>query len=258
MRDFLLIVLLASSANSFSFNTNQKILVSHKMSSSGIEENIGKDKVSFSKTDLPKMDNLELPKLDDLDLPNFDDLKSSFESSLSNMSDGTIEDDEKGYVFAQLMILSCIIGGGVPLIGEALQSIAGPGLMATGIAFAVGSLLELGSENEITPWAQPSKDATLVKSGVYQYVRHPFHSGLISFAVGLSIYTHSAPRLILAFALYMVLNAYSDYEEIELEHNLKGYTTYKENLVKEKFFPSALFDDLKKKVEEASDEILSP
>ncbi len=54
---------------------------------------------------------------------------------------------------------------------------------------------------------------------------------------GLSIVTESTTRLLLTFALYLVLDAKSDFEETSLiETYGSDYVTYKAN-VKSKFFP---------------------
>ncbi|KAG2495272.1 hypothetical protein HYH03_006545 [Edaphochlamys debaryana] len=93
---------------------------------------------------------------------------------------------------------------------------------------------ELG--DNLTPLPAPREDAKLVTTGLYGYCRHPIYAGLLVFALGLSVASHSETRLAITAALFWVLNSKVEMEEEGLvaKHG-RQYEVYREKT--KKFFP---------------------
>ena len=143
------------------------------------------------------------------------------------------------YVAAQAALLLLLLVGDVPVVGGAIETLLGPGLVAAGIGVIAKGVLDLGAGN-LTPFAAPVEGNELKTTGAFSYVRHPIYGGLLVAATGLSVATESFQRLLVVFLLYLLLDAKSAYEERELERIHPAYRAYKQ--VTPKFFPS--FDEL--------------
>ena len=173
---------------------------------------------------------------------NFDGVIGNIERIQANTMEGEIGQRGELYTLAQFAILLCILIGGVPVIGNVLLLVLGPGLLIAGSAIMVIALNDLG--DALTPWPVPPQgDSGLKTSGLYAQVRHPIYAGLLASMAGLSIITGSANRLLLTAVLLYSLNVKSDYEEEELLNKFPEYGAYKEK-VTSKFFPSALTEVL--------------
>lgn len=187
------------------------------------------------------------------DVPDVESLQEMLRVSIDNASQGTFGQRGEVYFITQAFLVLCILAGGVPYIGDTLSFIAGPGLLAIGSLTIIAALVELGSADGITPWPKPIDDAELVSTGIYGLIRHPMYAGLISLMMGLSILSDSASRLLLTFVLYLVLDAKASYEESELTLLVPGYSDYKDNLVKGRFFPRGIVESFETFIEEVRD-----
>ena len=143
------------------------------------------------------------------------------------------------YVAGQAALLLLLLVGDVPVVGGAIETLLGPGLVAAGIGAIAYGVLDLGAGN-LTPFAAPVEGNELKTTGAFSYVRHPIYGGVLVAATGLSVATESFQRLLVVFLLYLLLDAKSAYEEKELERIHPAYRAYKQ--VTPKFFPS--FDEL--------------
>ena len=143
------------------------------------------------------------------------------------------------YVAAQAALLLLLLVGDVPVVGGAIETLLGPGLVAAGIGAIGKGVIDLGAGN-LTPFAAPVEGNELKTTGAFSYVRHPIYGGLLVAATGLGVATESFQRLLVVFLLYLLLDAKSAYEEKELERIHPAYRAYKQ--VTPKFFPS--FDEL--------------
>ena len=126
----------------------------------------------------------------------------------------------------------------MPLVGDALFSVLGPLFVLTGLVLVYKSAADL--DDNLSPWPVPTRSerGSLVSEGIYSYVRHPMYAGLLLGMVGLSLATDSASRLLLTLALYLVLDAKSDFEEIKLAETYgEDYADYREE-VPGKFLPA--------------------
>lgn len=158
-----------------------------------------------------------------------------------NVMEGNVGERGEYYVIAQFGLLLLIaLGGVVPFVQPLLTSFVGPSLMVTGFLLVYKSAADLG--NNLSPWPVPTDPTcgrgSLISSGIYGYVRHPMYSSLIVGMLGFSLVTESVVRLVLSLALYLVLDAKSNYEEMKL-HEAYGsqYEKYQQK-VPDKFFLS--------------------
>lgn len=178
-------------------------------------------------------------RMKDLDVSVF---SKSLISVKENVLKGEFGSRGEIYFALQAGILLFVLIGNIPVIGDTILTILGPALVVSGVIFLVTGGLELGSS--LSPWPVPvdSKDSKLIKSGPYQYVRHPLYAGLIAACTGIGIITDSAARLLLTALLVYVLNLKSEFEEQELINKFgSDYINYQTE-VTGKFFPNDLLD----------------
>ena len=171
-----------------------------------------------------------------------DDLVGSLPSPdtiMDNVFEGNLGERGEQYVIAQFSLLLFIAIGNVPFIGDSIIPLIGPTLVLGGLFVVYKSAADL--KNNLSPWPVPtdpnSGRGSLVKDGIYSYVRHPMYTGVLLGMAGLSIVTDSVVRMLLTCALYYVLDIKSEFEEEKLNEIYgSDYVEYKEE-VDGKFFP---------------------
>jgi protein-S-isoprenylcysteine O-methyltransferase Ste14 len=178
-------------------------------------------------------------KLEDLTGIDLDNLRVAVKE---NVQSGDAGERGEAYVFAQFSLLSLIALGTIPFVGDALSFTLGPGLVGVALVVVYKAAVELGTN--LSPWPVPADPSTgrgsLVDTGIYSLMRHPMYSGLILGMAGLSVATDSVLRLLLTAALYLVLDAKSNYEEFKLiETYGDEYRAYMDK-VKDKIIPFSL------------------
>ncbi|CAM9165442.1 unnamed protein product [Choristocarpus tenellus] len=172
------------------------------------------------------------------DLPDSQDLAgvvSKYPRLLEKVKDNIMEGNagERGeeFALAQGAILLCLTIGSVPLVGNILEFIAGPGMMAGGIGLGAAGLVGLGGS--LSPWPAPVDDNELQKSGAFGLMRHPTYTGLIMFALGLGVATDSPSRILLTALLCYVLDKKAIKEEAMLvEKHGVAYQDYQKAVAK--------------------------
>lgn len=176
-----------------------------------------------------------LPKID------LEKLKMISSKAIQNTKEGEFGTRGEQYFIAQAFLVLCILGGGVPLFGDFLKVLFGPVLLLVGVATLIAGVYEMGES--LSPFATPSSNMTLKTQGVFQYVRHPLYAGLLCIAMGGSIVTDSASRVILTLALFFVLTKKAEFEEIEIEKKFPSYKEYRDE-VTGRLVPSLVTDNL--------------
>ena len=174
----------------------------------------------------------------DISMPDFSKITDSLASYdvgtvVSNLSSSNEELGNRGeaYFVAQAALILFILIGGVPVIGEPLQSVLGPSLLLGGLAIAGLALVDLGADS-LSPFPAPPQTATLKSSGIYGQMRHPMYTGLLTVMAGLSLWTNSADRLLLTALLWYLVEVKSDKEEEFLMKQFPGeYAKYKVSFV---------------------------
>jgi len=176
-----------------------------------------------------------LPKID------LEKLKMISSKAIQNTKEGEFGSRGEQYFIAQAFLVLCILGGGVPILGDLLKVLFGPVLLLVGVVTLIAGVYEMGES--LSPFATPSSNMSLKTEGVFQYVRHPLYAGLLCIAMGGSIVTDSASRVILTLALFFVLTKKAEFEEKEIEKKIPTYKDYK-NEVTGRFVPSLITDNL--------------
>ena len=107
--------------------------------------------------------------------------------------------------------------------------------LLSGAIACLFALVSLG--RSFSPLIAPRKNNELTTSGMFQYMRHPFYSGILMIGFGLAAVTYSETRLLMALLLYVVLNYKAKQEEAALsEKHGAAYDVYMKNV--ERFFPT--------------------
>lgn len=107
-----------------------------------------------------------------------------------------------------------------------LVDFVGPVLFVSGIVIGVLGIVGLRKSLSIFP--TPGKHASLVKSGVYKYIRHPMYTGLILVALSFTICRVSLLGIALFVGLVALLLLKSSYEERLLLKRFNEYETYRQ------------------------------
>lgn len=107
-----------------------------------------------------------------------------------NMAEGTIGERGEQWALGQVLILLCIALGNIPVLGNLLLFLAGPGFMVSGIALGGGGVVTLGKS--LSPWPVPVDDNELQTSGVFGLVRHPSYAGEIRYTYPVSCSSSSS------------------------------------------------------------------
>lgn len=154
---------------------------------------------------------------------------------IENIFEGEVGQRGETFVIAQFSLLLCIAFGTVPFVNLEL---IGPAFIVAGLILVYKSAADL--KENLSPWPVATDPkagrGSLINEGIYSYIRHPMYSGLLMGMGGLSILTNSSTRLLLTFALYLVLDMKSNFEEASLAETYgSDYDEYKSK-VQNKFF----------------------
>lgn len=189
------------------------------------------------------------------DLPSLSDLTNMFKKQANldtvlknkneireNIVSGEAGSRGELFFLTQFSVLGCVAFGGLPIVGDLLMFLLGPGLSLLGLITIVLAIQDLGPS--LSPWPVVSTRTQLVTTGTYGQVRHPIYAGLIALSVGFSILTGDANRLLITALLQFVLQQQTAFEEQDLVENFPvEYPAYQEE-VTGKFFPEALLDEM--------------
>lgn len=151
-------------------------------------------------------------------LPDLSKLLDARGSIWSNIVDGELGRRGEVYTLIQVAVLFCIARGGVPVIGNIVSIVCGPGLLLLGAIVMLGSAAAMGPA--LSPWpvlpSRATSTALLQDGWLYGTVRHPMYAGLLAASAGFSVATGDATRLLLTALLWYVLDLKTAREEVEL------------------------------------------
>ena len=142
------------------------------------------------------------------------------------------------YVVIQGLLFALVLFGPASTAGMSAWPIGSPllfrlsGLALIGLGLIVAVLAALNLGRSLTPLPFPKKDAELVTTGLFRYVRHPIYSGVILLAFGWGIYTQGTLTLCYAFVLALFLDLKSRREEIWLCQKFANYQEYQKTTKK--------------------------
>jgi len=93
-----------------------------------------------------------------------------------------------------------------------------------GIIIIVLSFYKLGSN--LSPFPSPVKNADLITTGIFKYLRHPIYTGILLILFSVAIYNTSVFKLIISILLLILFQFKSKYEESRLIANFENYKNY--------------------------------
>lgn len=108
-------------------------------------------------------------------------------------------------------------------------------LILSGIGFLIVLISILQLNTNLSPFPKPKKNATLITSGIFKYIRHPIYSGIIIFLFFLSLYFASGYKTGIVVLLFILFLFKSEYEEEQLCLKYPNYPKYRQ--VTGRFFP---------------------
>ena len=108
--------------------------------------------------------------------------------------------------------------------GNYLNSIA---LVFVLIGVIIMLLAVYALRKSISPFPSPRKNAVLIQSGIFKFIRHPIYTSILLTTLGWAFYSNSLFRNFI-FALLMILfEIKSNFEESLLIKRFTTYTNYK-------------------------------
>jgi protein-S-isoprenylcysteine O-methyltransferase Ste14 len=137
------------------------------------------------------------------------------------------------FVIAQFVLLGLIFWLPVfPAFAFPASSI-GTILKYLGFALLVSAGLNLG--RNLTPLPKPKRDAQLVTTGIFAWMRHPIYTALMLITFGTSLERGDLIALILSACLVVLLEFKSQREEAWLLKQFPDYAAYRSRV--KKFVP---------------------
>ena len=140
----------------------------------------------------------------------------------------------EGWVTLQFIgIALVVVADQVPLPmflmpgAAAMAAVAlGWGLIAAGAVLFASALYLLWRSGSFTALPRPKPTSRLIRSGPYEIVRHPVYSGLVLGSIGLGLVRLSAPTLVAAVLLFVILDLKRRREELWLAGRFAEYPEY--------------------------------
>lgn len=159
-------------------------------------------------------------------------------ANVGGIMDGKYGMKDEVFFVLQVGLLFSIFDGNVPLVGETLAFLLGPGCVLLGGSLITVGTLEMGTN--LSPWTTPPEDGELVTSGVFQQLRHPISAGMLYLLLGISTWSDDAMRITLtAVFFYLVDIVTRKEEEALLEKFGDEYEKYKAK-VQSKYIPERI------------------
>ena len=87
------------------------------------------------------------------------------------------------------------------------------------------SIIDLG--RNLSPFPRPTKNSTLVTTGIYRFTRHPMYYSLLFISIGVFITKLSIYYLLLTISLALIIKFKIALEEKYLMNKFKNYLLYK-------------------------------
>lgn len=139
------------------------------------------------------------------------------------------------FVGIQLLLFVCYF---IPLFTFAFQinrflKYAALAIGIIGLLVIAIAMLQLNKN--LTPFPTPKENGTLIKNGLYKFVRHPIYSGIILVAIGFGLYSGSVWKISIGFVLWVLFYFKSIYEEGMLSKHFADYKAYQKTT--SRFFP---------------------
>ena len=139
------------------------------------------------------------------------------------------------FVSIQLLFFVCYF---IPLFTFSFQTnhfFKYAALASAIIGLLIIAIAVLQLNKNLTPFPTPKENGTLIKNGLYKFVRHPIYSGIILTALGFGFYHGSIWKISIGIILWILFFFKSKYEEKMLFKHFADYETYQK--ATHRFFP---------------------
>lgn len=148
-----------------------------------------------------------------------------------------MELEHKDYIYVSLQLLLFVAYifnvEMIAIVNNNNITVIGVPILVIGVLTAVIALLQLNSN--LSPFPTPKPNTTLIKNGVFKYIRHPIYSGIILITFGYGVYQDSLYKIIISILLFALFYFKSSYEEKRLQITFSDYTLYQKR--SGRFFP---------------------
>ena len=134
----------------------------------------------------------------------------------------------EGWVILQFILMMAIfVAPSSQQIGSTTRYL-GLFLLAIGGMMLAVATLKLG--RNLTPFPKPLDDGQLVRTGLYQIVRHPIYFSVIMACLGWAIWRASLIGIALSLLLFLFFDAKTRAEERWLVQQYPDYATYQQQV----------------------------
>jgi protein-S-isoprenylcysteine O-methyltransferase Ste14 len=135
------------------------------------------------------------------------------------------------WVLGQSALLGVVVAGGI-LYRHQWQSrafsLGGVFLLLLAAGCGLAGTVSLG--RNLTPFPRPSASTTLVRTGIYGFIRHPLYTAVFCGSVGWALVWRSWPALLAALALAPLFDAKARREERWLRQRFAEYAGYEQRV----------------------------
>lgn len=100
------------------------------------------------------------------------------------------------------------------------------GLLIAIIGIFIFLIAILQLSNNLSPFPTPKNDSSLIKNGLYKYMRHPIYTGILLMFYGYGVYQESLYKILITSVLLILFSVKSRYEESKLKQKFPSYSTY--------------------------------
>lgn len=135
-----------------------------------------------------------------------------------------------------------------------MRVVLGPGMLFTGLGTSLMAVRTMNAPESkaFTLFKQPRSGSSLVDSGLFGFVRHPFYAGNLATLLGWSVTSNSVMRMIFTVSYYKLLEKMVLEEEKQMEVAFgEAFSDYKKK-VPDKFLPMNALDSFMKSLRESS------
>lgn len=140
------------------------------------------------------------------------------------VGDYSMRNHHKEWLVAELFLISSILLG-VPSYLSSLIELFGYISLIYGAFSLISGIIEM--QDQISPYIYPVSENKLVKTGIYDLVRHPIYGGWMMLAVGMAVRSKNVDKFFVAVILGLILNAKADQEEkLLIERHEEEYMNY--------------------------------
>lgn len=139
------------------------------------------------------------------------------------------------FVGVQFILLTIFFTPFFKISFQSLIFLKYPGAVISIMGFLIILIAIIQLNKNLTPFPTPKEGGSLIKTGLYKYIRHPIYTGIFLATIGLGLFNNSLWQICIAVTLLILFYFKSSYEESLLTEKYAEYKKYKETT--NRFFP---------------------